>query len=56
MAHWTYQTEIKNIEEAQFNLIKLEKELQQYKPSEKELTTNNQPLPPFNIAADEMSA
>ena len=56
MAHWTYQTEVKNIEEAQLNLIKLEIELWQYKPSEKELSTHNQPLPPFNTAADEMSA
>ena len=30
-------------------------DFQQYKPSEKELTTNNQPLPPFNTTADEMS-
>ena len=56
MAHWTYQTEIKNIKEAQLNLIRLEIELRQYKPSEKELSTHNQPLPPFNTAADEMSA
>ena len=56
MALWTYQTEIKNIKEAQSNLIRLEIELWQYKPSEKELSTHNQPLPPFNTAADEMSA
>ena len=60
MEHWTYKTEVDNFREAQHNLMVMQNmtsyiengEVHNGIETQKELSTNNLPLPPFNTAAD----
>ena len=61
MEHWTYKTEVDNLQEAQHNLMVMQNrtpylvengEVHNRIETQEELSTNNLPLPPFNTAAD----